>query len=905
MLQFAHGTPRPGAPTEAQAANPMSSLPPVFIKNRGQVDHRASYYLQGRDAGIFFTREGLALSLLDSTHKQRFGLRLDFLGARDVTPVARSRTRAVTSYFKGRRADWKTNVPTYSAVAYGDLWPGIDLVYTRERNQLKYNFLVKPGADPRNIQLGWRGASGLAVNGRGQLEVSTPARTLVDEAPTTYQRTGGRRVAVKSSYSVDAKRKTYGFSIGGYDRSRPLVIDPAVLVYAGFIGGTGGETGGHVALDSARNLYLIGSTTSTDFPTTVGGPDPDFNGGCTDAYIAKVNPSGTGLVYAGFIGGSQRDDPFKVAVDAAGAAYVTGSTASTEAQGFPVMTGPDVTFNGGPQDAFIAKVKPDGTGLEYAGYIGGSATTPMGAMGNEQGNAVAVDGSGRAYVSGFTRSRETQGFPNGTGFGALNGYDQTFNGALEAFLARVKTDGSGVDYATYVGGGGADAGRGVAVDASGNAYQNIGTGSNQNALNAMTNPFGGFPVTAGAFDTTFNGGPNVPAPSDTAEVKLNTNVTGSASLVYSTYIGGAGTDDAFSNVVDSAGNVYITGSTDSDASTFPNGTGFGSIPGFDHILNTGASTVTPTPTDSWVAKLNASGSNLEYATYVGGSGSEQSIGIDINGAGSAYISGTTNSGDGSFPASNGPDSTFNGDPATTHDSFVAKLDPFGTGLGYAGFIGGTGDERDTVGMKVDSDGNAYVSGITASTDFPATVGPDLTYNQGEDAYVAKIAEMSPTGPGNGSSGGSTQPPSTPPDTSAPGVSGYGLTNNPFVVSGARTPTFGVAAVRRHKRGTTFRYTLSETATVRIRIAQRRAGRRRGRRCVAPTRALRRARGCTRIITRGTLTRVSHVGRNSVAFSGRIGSRKLSAGSYQATLTATDAAGNTSRGRTIRFTIVNR
>ncbi len=734
---------QPAAKVGQQAA--LGGLPPLFVKNRGQVDHRADYYVQGHDSAVFFTRRGLALSLLDPKQKHPVGLRLDFLGVgAGVRPVGQARTHAVTSYFKGKPADWKTNVPTYSNVAYHDLWPGIDLVYKGKGSQLEYSFLVKPGADPRDIRLGWRGATGLGVNAAGQLKVSTAARTLVDDAPTTYQSAGGRRTAVDSSYAVGAK-KTYGFRVGRYDHNRPLVIDPVVLLYSGFIGGSSSESGGNVALDAARNLYVIGSTRSADFPATVG-PDTSFNDTTlTDAYVAKVNPEGTGLVYAGFIGGNQPDTPFNIAVDSTGAAYVGGSTCSKETDGFPVKVGPDLTFNGGPQDAWVAKVKPDGTGLDYAGYIGGAGTgapppnQDVCANNNEQANGLAVDATGAAYLSGFTKSDEDT-FPTGNGFGAIPGFDTAFNGILDAWVAKVKPDGSGLVYATYVGGGGADAGTGLRVDAAGNAYANIFTGSNERPPGPM-NPFGDFPVTQGAFDTTFNAppGPPNPQPSDTAAVKLDPSGT---NLIYATYIGGAGSEQPFGNAVDGAGNVYITGQTSSDEGTFPNGQGFGTIPGFDHVLNAGHSD--QPLSDGFVVKLNATGSALDYATYVGGSGDEQPIGIDLDSAGSAYIAGSTSSADGTFPAANGLSSTFNGDPTDTTDAFVAKLNPSGTGLDYAGFIGGTGTD-DAIGMKVDPDGNAYVSGQTDSdqSTFPVTVGPDLTQNGATDGWVAKIGVPPP------------------------------------------------------------------------------------------------------------------------------------------------------------------
>jgi hypothetical protein len=448
----------------------------------------------------------------------------------------------------------------------------------------------------------------------------------------------------------------------------------------------------------------------------------------------------------------------------------------------------------------------------------------------------------------------------------LKGYNKVFTTAVpglpDGWLARVKPDGSGLDYATYIGGGGANAVTGVATDNHGNAYVNLFTGSNPRPR-GPTNPFGGFPVTPGAFNPTYNGTP-APLPQEGAAAKINTNVDGPASLVYLTYIGGAGSTQPFGNKVDAGGNVYITGQTTADQSTFPSGHGFGGIPGFDHRLNAGRNTGKQ---DAFVVKLNPSGSALDYATYIGGSGAEVPIGIGIDSAGSAFIAGTTSSSDGTFPAVNGPSSRYHGGP---NDAFVAKLNRAGTALDYAGFIGGTGDDQG-LGMAVDSAGNAYIAGSTDSsqTSFPVKLGPSLI-KRGPfgttDAFVAKIKEVGPF------------------------VARYGMTNRVLTT---------------RKLGTTFKYTLSDPARVRIVIAQAVAGRRRGGRCVAPTSGLRNARRCTRFLVRGTLTWISQAGANRVAFSGRFGATALKPGTYAATLQAIDMANYTSIPHTIFFTVVNR
>ena len=227
---------------------------------------------------------------------------------------------------------------------------------------------------------------------------------------------------------------------------------PWALVYAGYIGGAGGDGGTGIAVDAAGNAYVTGTTGSDQatFPV-LGGPDLTFNGQ-GDAFVAKVNPAGA-LVYVGYIGGAGGDGGTGIAVDAVGNAYVTGTTGSDEAT-FPVLGGPDLTFNGG-RDAFVAKVNAAGTALVYAGYIGGA--------GWEAGRGITVDAAGNAYVTGWTDSDQAT-------FPVLGGPDVADNGGGDAFVAKVNGTGTALLYAGYIGGGGRDVGRGITVDAAGSAY---------------------------------------------------------------------------------------------------------------------------------------------------------------------------------------------------------------------------------------------------------------------------------------------------------------------------------------------------------------------------------------------------------------------------------------------------
>jgi hypothetical protein len=615
--------------------------------------------------------------------------KLDFLGAKAVTPVGEDRAPGVLSYFTGSREQWVTGLGTYRRLVYRDLWPGIDLAYSGTGRHLKYEFVVAPGADPSRIRLAYRGVDDVAVDAGGSLAIRTPLAVFTDVAPESYQTRGGARVRVGSAFHVertDEGRFTYGFAVEDYDTTRPLVIDPATLVYAGFIGGNLADVGNAVAVDGAGALYVAGQTFSsaTTFPATVG-PDLTFNG-FSDAFVAKVAPNGT-LVYAGYIGGSTTEVGRAIAVDGAGAAYVVGETNTINGT-FPTTVGPDLTTNGGT-DCFVVKVSPGGGALQYAGYIGGG--------GNDSCTGVAVDSAGAAYVSGDTVSSEAS-------FPVKVGPDLTYNGGTgDAFVAKVNPGGNGLSYAGYIGGAGADRGLAIAVDASGAAYVTGQTGSNEAT----------FPVVVGP-DLTFNSG------TDAYVAKVDPSGAG---LVYAGYIGGLSSERGLGIAVDAAGAAYVTGDTASNQATFPETVG-------PDLTSNGS-------LDAFVAKVSPAGTGLVYAGYIGGSGSDTGYGIAVDAAGAAYVTGQTTSSEINFPVLGGPGLTYSGNT----DAFVAKVDPSGTGLVYAGYIGGAGSDA-AQGIAVDGAGTAYVAGYTSSDEvtFPVTGGPDLTYNGGtSDAFVAKVS----------------------------------------------------------------------------------------------------------------------------------------------------------------------
>jgi len=701
--------------------NAFGQLPLYFIENRGQMDERVAYYIQGHDKTLYFTSEGMTLVLTDpmadtnatnslahdshpqvtpqtesgqSPSVQRWAVKLDFVGANpNVHPVGQDQTAAIVSYFHGAPDQWHTGLPTYARIIYPDLWPGIDLIYFGTVNQLKYEFVIRPGSDSTQIRLAYRGTTGVTINATGQLVASTPVGQFYDDIPVAFQETqDGQRINVTVAYALDTAgtEPSYSFHLGNYDPTKNLVLDPAVLVYCGYIGGSDYDSGHSIAVDSMGNAYITGETDSTQgtFPVAVG-PDLTYNGG-VDAFVVKINATGTALLYAGYIGGSDDDAGYGVAVDSAGNAYITGSTGSSEAT-FPVTVGPDLAFNGsnGKNDAFVAKIKADGTGLIYCGYIGG--------IGQDGGYSIAVDKAGNAYVTGRTSSTETS-------FPVSVGPDLTYNGgSMDAFVAKVKVDGTGLVYCGYIGGSGYEEGWGIAADSIGNTY-----------VTGYTSSFEAtFPVTVGP-DLTYNGGAW-----DAFVAKISGAGTG---LTYAGYIGGSDYDRGHSIAIDESGNAYITGQTQSSEASFPISVG-------PYLTYSGGG-------DTFVAKVNATGTTLVYCGYIGGSAYDSGTGVAVDGVGNAYIVGQTESTESTFPITGGPDLTHNGN----RDVFVAKVTAAGTGLVYAGYVGGAGGDFG-FSIAIDSEGSAYITGRTVSTEtsFPVSVGPDLTFNGYEDAFVAKIS----------------------------------------------------------------------------------------------------------------------------------------------------------------------
>lgn len=709
-------------------------IPMSFERNQGQADARVKFLARGHGYTLFLTGDEAILKFGDTSqvrHAPQASARQsrpDVLRMKLVDVAENAMAEGLeqlpgrSNYFVGNDPKkWRTGVANYAKVQYRDVYPGIDLVYYGKQSQFEYDFVVAPGADPDAIQLevSHDASNQLQIDSTGTLVVD-PARDVRFHKPVIYQTTNGKRQIVDGRYKLLAANRV-GFEISNYDKTKALVIDP-VVGYSSFLGGSGADAidSVSIAIDSAGNAYVASGTMSTDFPVTAGSAQGGYAGGppicdqgsnfCGDAFVTKINPTGTAIVYSTYLGGSNSDYAFGLAVDASGNAYVTGLTDSTN---FPVTPGAFQPVFGGTTpicdeyvcgDTFVTKLNSTGSALIYSSYLGGS--------GNEHAEAIAVDAQGSAYVTGDTGSSN---FPTTPGAfqTQFKGADvcQSRSGATipchNAFLSKVNASGTQLVYSTYLGGTGSDGGSALVVDGLGRATSAGGTCSAD------------FPVTANAFQ---------PANHGSCDVYLSTfNATGSK-LLYSTFFGGSAYEGTFAAAIDSSQNIYLSGLTYSN----------------DFPVTPGAyQTVAAGNGDAFVAKFNprlSGAASLVYSTYIGGSQGDFGIGVAVDSAGNAYTAGQTTSTD--FPLVSPVQAILNG----KSDVFVAELNPQGSALVYSTYLGGSGAELSDY-IASDPSGNVYVVGWTQSPDFPTTPRSfQPAYGGGTtDLFVTKISPINAAG----------------------------------------------------------------------------------------------------------------------------------------------------------------
>src|SRR5438445_218920 len=468
LLTFATGFAVPFAAfAEARVSQSYGKLPLHFEANQGQTHQDVRFLARGPGYSLYLTADEAVLVLtkpnpqakrdLRST-PERLGtqargtpavVRMSLVGAAPKPLVSGlDELPGKANYLIGKDpAKWRTNVPTYAKVHYRAVYPGIDLVYYGNQRQLEYDFVVSPGANPERIVLGFQGAERLEINAEGELVLHAAGGAIRQRVPVIYQEIDGVRTRIEGRYVLKDPHRV-GFQVAAYDQSRPLVIDPT-LVYSTYLGGSISDDGYGIAVDAAGSAYVTGLAGSTDFPTA--SPLQAAYGGGGDAFVSKLNAAGSTLLYSTYLGGSGYDYGYGIAVDAAGSAYVTGQTTSTD---FPTVNPLQAASGGGVSDAVVSKLDATGSALLYSTYLVGS--------GRDGGSDIAVDAGGKAYVTGSTSSTN---FPTANPLQAASG-----GGLTDAFVSKLNAAGSALLYSTYLGGSSRDAGRGIAVDAAGSAY---------------------------------------------------------------------------------------------------------------------------------------------------------------------------------------------------------------------------------------------------------------------------------------------------------------------------------------------------------------------------------------------------------------------------------------------------
>ncbi len=710
-------TPRQVAPAKASAAvNPaglrvdFASVPLYFTANQGQVDARALFYARASSYTLWLTAEGLVfdsfkadgpsapvskggLVLPDEentarTYKRDVS-RLVFLGAAEhpeVVPLDKTPSKA--NYYIGNDpAQWHTAIPTSAAVLYRNIYDHIDLKVYGVESRIEYDWIVKPGGDPGDIRFRYENVSGTRLDKDGNLIVETAFGELIHKRPSAYQPAAGLPSVVESAFK-GLEANTFGFEVGGYDPGRELVIDPVVLAYSTFLGGSGEDIGYAIALDGSGKVYVTGQTSSINFPT-LNQYQSDQPG--IDVFVTKIDPTQSGtacLLYSTYLGGSSTEDGWDIAVDASGNVYVGGRSYSSN---FPTLNQYQTYQGGGAgEEGIVFRLNSSG-GLAYSSYLGGNAGDMI--------KGLAADDSGNAYVTGYTYA---------SNFPVKNGYQTTNQGSADVFATKIDTTQSGTAsliYSTLLGGWNNDDSFDIALDGNGLVYVGAYTfgSSNFPTKNAYQSYRGSF---------------------DGLVIKLDMTQAGAASLLYSTYLGGGPGDVCVSIAADDAGHAYVGGITSSP--DFP-------------TLNAYQSSYMGGQ-DGFIAKLDTTQSGsacLEYSTFLGGSAYDYLRGLALDGSGRVYVTGSTISTD--FPTKNAYQSFLQG----SYDAFVAKIDPSlsgADGLVYSTYLGASGSDGGQnipSGIALDGGGNAYVTGTTRSTGFPV-LNQYQTYQGAGDAFITEI-----------------------------------------------------------------------------------------------------------------------------------------------------------------------
>ena len=633
---------------------------------------------------------------------------------------------------------WRTHVPSYKKVRAQSVYPGVDLLYYGKDGKLEFDFVLQAGADPRQIAFSWEredASASLRVDTDGSLVMTSAGLEIRQHRPRAYQWIRGEETTIAAGYQLNSHNQIT-FDLGRYDPAHPLVIDP-VLSFSSSLGGNMGDQGVAVAVDSSGSAYVAGTTDSLDFPAARSIPAQTLGSarGKTDVFVLKIDAQTNLPVFVAYLGGSSNDNALGIAVDSTQSVYVMAGTSSSN---FPLTSGAFQTVRRGAWDAVVCKLGPTGGTLMFSTLLGGNG------IGDAEGltGGLAIDTAGNVFVTGSTDSMD---FPvTAAAFQPFFG-----RGENDAFLAQVNTTGTGLIFSSYLGGSGLDLGNSIAIDAFGYAYVTGKTRSRD------------FP-TVRALQSSRSG-----TTDDAFVAKIS---PGGTFLSFSTYLGGSADDEGRGIAVDITDDeeaIYVTGSTFS--TNFP--TTVNAYKDEQSRIEEEAHNW-----DAFVVKLDtteAGSGVLAYGTYLGGSSDDYGYALALSGSRKVYVTGTTRSFD--FPSVEPVQQP--SEDSSRQDAFVTKVDPSrAEQLVYSTVLGGGGSESG-LAVALDQQGNAWVTGVTESVDFP-TVSPIQPQGTGgQDAFLVKIAD------GDGSparpvitAGVSLNPPSTTYQVGQEIIAEFTLTN---------------------------------------------------------------------------------------------------------------------------------
>ncbi|MGA4579275.1 SBBP repeat-containing protein [Limisphaera sp. VF-2] len=699
-------------------------LPFYFERNVGQVEARYAFVAQGRAALYLVAADEVAVALVPpgpvetapsddgrtrSTVPPRAvaparWVRLHWVGANPQAPArALDPLPGRVHYLLGNRPDrWRLDVPLTRAVRFEQVYRGVDVVYYASDRQLEMDFVLAPGANPAGIEMRIEGAEEVRVEANGDLVVRVAGLELRQHRPVAYQHAEGGRREIECAFELRGARRV-GFRLGLYDPSLPLTIDP-VFRYASYFGGAGGDVIWAVAADATGAVYVAGETTSATALATAGAFQTNYGGGTAvggDAFVAKLTPSGSNLVYLTYLGGRAHDAALALAVDSAGAVYLTGFTASSN---FPTVRAlqaaiggqPDPALGVHPLDAFVAKLSPEGDRVEFSTFFGGS--------GLDEGIGLAVDTPGRIYLTGLTDS---------TNLPVVNAFQPVPAGGRDGFVAQLTADGQGLGFSTYLGGSGLDYGSGVAVDREGRVWI---TGLTQSTNFWVTN----------AIQARINDPTGLATNVNTMPDAFVTRLSSEGAPEFSTFLGGTFSDVGFRIVTDVEGNAYVAGSTESI--DFP-----------VTITNlTGTAWTNRALADVFVTKIDGRApTGWVYSVAFGGRGRDEAWDLAVDRVGRVHLIGVT--GSTNFPVMAVP----SGGSATLAgrlDAFLAGLDPRGGALEYAFYYGGSGEDYGYA-LALDPAGHLWIAGTTTSTNLwtERPLQPVFAGGPG-DAFLARLLQ---------------------------------------------------------------------------------------------------------------------------------------------------------------------